>query len=215
MKVKTELQPVERCLTNVSEVLFELISPERFAIVNELSLGRQRLTELSKLSKHTVQECSRDLNRLSEAGFVRKDSNGLFEITPFGRAVLSLFPGLKFLVKERHYFLSHDLSFLPRQFIERIGELSEGKAVNHASLVLDHIREVVSKGREYVWLISDRMMPRWPGIGSSYPSKDIPVRMIADQTIDRAILSEAGTALSRTEIGVLPRVSVAMAINES
>ncbi|MBO0889258.1 hypothetical protein J2P12_09185, partial [Candidatus Bathyarchaeota archaeon] len=57
--------------------------------------------------------------------------------------------------------------------------------------------------------------PRWPGIGSSYPSKDIPVRMIADQKIDPAILSEARSALSRTEIGVLPRVSVAMALNES
>ncbi|HVH16601.1 MAG TPA: hypothetical protein VNA15_12920 [Candidatus Angelobacter sp.] len=202
-------------MTDVSEILFEFISPDRLAIVSELSLRKQRVSELSKLSKHTVQECSRDLIRLSRAGFVRKDSNGFYEITNFGRSMLSLLPGLKFLARERNYFLAHDLSFLPQEFMERIGELSEGRLVNHANLVLDHIKEVVMKGREYVWLISDQIMPRWPGIESSYTSRNIPIRMIAEPTIDPGVLSEAKANLLNVEIGILPKVNIAMALNES
>jgi len=58
-------------------------------------------------------------------------------------------------------------------------------------------------------------MPGWPGIGSSYYSKEIPVRMIAEQTIDHKIISETRSALPRSEIAVLPDVKVAMAMNES
>jgi predicted transcriptional regulator len=199
---------------DLSEILFDLVSPDRLAIVSELSTRKLRLTALSKLSKHTVQECSRDLNRLSESGFVRKDSEGLYEITSLGRAMLSLVPGLKFLVKERKYFLSHDLSFLPAEFIERIGELLAGKRVDHTGLVLDHIRAAVSKAREYVWLISDQIMPRYPGMGSEY-SKNVSVRMVAEQTIDKKILSETKSILPRSEVGFLHEVKIAMAINES
>jgi predicted transcriptional regulator len=128
--------------------------------------------------------------------------------------MLSLVPGVKFLVKERKYFLSHDLSFLPAEFIERIGELLAGKRVDHTGLVLDHIRAAVSKAREYVWLISDQIMPRYPGMGSEY-SKNVSVRIVAEQTIDKKILSETKSILPRSEVGFLREVKIAMAINES
>ena len=202
-------------MMDVSEVLFELIGSDRLALVKELSVGSKPVRELSKLSKHTVQECSRDLIRLSEAGFVQKDSNGLYQITSFGRSVLNLLPGLGFLAKERNYFQTHDLSFLPREFMERIGELSEGKRVDHANSVLDHIKDVVMKGKAHVWLISDQIMPRWPGIGSSYASKNIPIRMISEPTIDPKVLSDAKSDLINVEIGILPKINIAMALNES
>lgn len=199
----------------VSDVLFDFISPDRLTLLSELRDRKQRLTALSKLSNQTVQECSRDLDRLVESGFIRKDSEGLFEITPFGRAMQSLIPGFRFLIREREYFLSHDLSFLPQEFIERIGELSSGERVSHISLVLEHIKRVVSQGREYVWLISDRLFPRWPGIGTSFSSKETPVKLIAQQTIDRKIMLEYKSALPRTEIGLLKEVRIAMAISET
>jgi predicted transcriptional regulator len=209
------VEAIENIGTDTSEVLFDLVSPDRLSLVNELSLRKQRLTSLAKILNCTVQECSRNLNRLSSSGFIRKDSEGAFEITPFGRAVLGLVPGFNFLIKHREYFLSHDLSFLPIPFIERIGELSKGERVNHMGLVLDHIMQVVSKGKEFVWLISDQLMPRWPGIASSYSSTNIPVRMVGAQTIDRKVISEAKSKLARCEVGVLQEVKVAMAMNES
>ena len=200
---------------NTSDVLFDLLSPDRLSLVTELSLRKQRLTSLAKILNCTVQECSRNLNRLNNSGFVKKDSEGLYEITPFGRAVFTLVPGFDLLIKHREYFLQHDLSFLPAPFMERIGELSEGSRVDHMSLVLDHIMQVVSKGKEYVWLISDQLMPRWPGIASSYSSSDIPVRMLGAQHIDPKVIAEAKTKLSHCEVGVLQEVKIAMAMNES
>lgn len=198
---------------DISGDLFDLLSPDRLTLVSELNQRKLNLTALSKLLKCTLQECSRNLGRLSDSGFVKKDSDGLYETTSFGRAMLSQVPSLRFLVRERNYFLSHDLSFLPRGFVERIGELVQGKRVDHTGLVLDHIREAVSKAREYVWLIADQIMPRYPGIGSDY-SKDVSVKMVAEQTIDKKILSETRTILPRSEIGFLHEVKIAMAINE-
>ena len=200
---------------DTSDVLFDLLSPDRLSLVTELSLRKQRLTSLAKILNCTVQECSRNLNRLNDSGFIRKDSEGAYEITPFGRAMLSLVPGFDFLIKNREYFFSHDLSFLPEPFMKRIGELSMGERVNHTSRVLDHIMQVVSKGKEYVWLISDQLMPRWPGIASSYSSNDIPVRMLGAQRIDPKVITESKSKLTHCEVGVLQEVKIAMAMNES
>lgn len=214
MRNQQKIGDIEYLEEDISGDLFDLLSPDRLALVTELSQRRLNLTALSKMLKCTLQECSRNLGRLTDSGFVKKDSEGLYETTSFGRAMLSQVPSLRFLVREREYFLSHDLSILPRGFTERIGELLQGKRVDHTGLVLDHIRAAVSKGREYVWLIADQIMPRYPGIGSDY-SKDVPVRMIAEQTIDKKILSETRTILPRSEIGFLHEVKIAMAINES
>ena len=88
---------------NISEILFDLLSPDRLALVSELNLRKQRLTALAKILKCTVQECSRNLNRLTDSGFIKKDSDGLYDITPFGRAMLSLVPGFGFLIKHREF----------------------------------------------------------------------------------------------------------------
>jgi predicted transcriptional regulator len=200
---------------DTSDVLFDMLSLDRLSLVTELSQRKQRLTSLARILNCTVQECSRNLNRLSNSGFIKRDPEGIYEITPFGRAMLSLVPGFDFLIKNREYFFSHDLSFLPEPFMKRIGELSKGERVNHTSLVLDHIMQVVSKGKEYVWLISDQLMPRWPGIASSYSSNDIPVRMLGAQHIDPKVISEAKSKLTHCEVGVLQEVKIAMAMNES
>jgi predicted transcriptional regulator len=129
--------------------------------------------------------------------------------------MLSLFPGIRFLSRYKDYFLSHDLSFLPKGYVERIGELSAGDYVNHLSLVLEHIKTVISKGREYVWLISDQPIVVGASIGTSFFSRDLPVRLIGEQTIDRKVLTETKSALSHSEIAGLQEVKIAMAINET
>jgi len=184
-------------------------------LISELSIRRQKLTVLSKLLNHTVQECSRDLGRLSDSGFILKDSEGYYGITPFGEAMLGLLPSLRFLVREREYFLSHDLSFLPRKFLGRIGELLSSKRVDHISQVLDHIKGVVSKGRDRVWMISDKLFPGWPGIGDKFLLAEIPVKLICGQTISRNVVSEYKSKLPQTEVGMLQVVKIAMAINET
>jgi predicted transcriptional regulator len=141
---------------DISDFLFELVSADRLALLSELSVRKQRLASLSKILNCSHQECSRNLIRLSNSGFIRKDPEGLYEITTFGSATLSLIPSFRFLIRERNYLLNHDLTFLPQGYVQRIGDLCASERVDHVSQVLAQIRAVISKGKEYVCLMTDQ-----------------------------------------------------------
>jgi predicted transcriptional regulator len=199
---------------DLSGLLFNLASDDRLALLSEISARKQRLTTLSKTINASAQECSRHLARLTDTGFIQKDSECLYEITPLGKAIRSIFPGMEFLLKYKPFFLTHDLSLLPPSFVERIGDLAGGEYVNHISLVLGHIKTVIGNGKEFVWLISDQ--PIVVGtVGSSFSSPNVPVRLIGDETIDRNIVVQLKAALARSEVGIFRDVRVAMAINET
>jgi predicted transcriptional regulator len=145
---------------------------------------------------------------------VKRDAEGYYELTPLGKSILAIFPSIRFLLKHRDYFLAHDLSYLPQDYTERIGELSSGEYVNHVSLVLELIKAVISKARKYVLLVSDQ--PIVVGnVGSSFYTRDIPVRLLGEQNIDRNIVAGIKSALSRAEVATVEQIRVAMAINEN
>lgn len=50
--------------------------------------------------------------RLTEAKLIEKNSDGSYTLTSYGRVVLLLLSSYTFVSKD--YFLSHDISFLPR-----------------------------------------------------------------------------------------------------
>jgi predicted transcriptional regulator len=51
--------------------------------------------------------------------------------------------------------LSHNISSLPREFKERIGELQEGEYAEKVGSILAHIQQVVQDAEEYIWLMAD------------------------------------------------------------
>jgi predicted transcriptional regulator len=83
-----------------------------------------------------------------------------------------------FLSKNKDYFLSHDISFLPREFIERIGELSVYEYSVNVSSVLRHIEEVISSANEYIWLMADQAVITGPSIDQAIGNRDVSVNII-------------------------------------
>jgi predicted transcriptional regulator len=199
----------------ISEVLFDLVNSDRLTLLSQINLHKERLMGLSKFLDSTPQECSRHLTRLSDAGFIKKDSEGFFEITSYGRAMLSMFPGIKFLAKYKDYFLSHDLTYLPHGFIARIGELADGQYASNVSLVLGDIVRVISEAKEYVWLMADQPILTGSSIDRSLLAKNMPTRLIADQAMPRESLVKLRSSLKEIfETGLISKVNFAMAINE-
>lgn len=146
---------------------------------------------------------------------IQKDATGVYKTTPLGIGVLRLMPSLRFLVKHRNYVLSHDLSTLPTPFMERIGELVEGKLVGHFNIVLEHIKKTIAEARERLWLISDQPIIPTTAVGVGFPSRGLPVRLVIQPGYDLKTFSEAKSALpARFEIGLVKEVRIAMAINE-
>jgi len=159
-------------IDGTAELLFSLASTDRLDLLTEIAARKQRMASLSKAISASTPECSRHLARLGEAGLVAKDSEGLYELTAVGRSMMKLLQSVRMLQGNKDYFISHDLSFLPPGFLERIGDLAKGEPVTHIGFVLMTIRTVVSKAREHIWLISDKLFPQWPGIADTFPSKD-------------------------------------------
>ena len=96
-------------------LLFELSSVDRLDIMLLLKKTPLKLSHLSA-SRFTVQETSRNVERLAEAKLITKDVDALFHLTPYGAETLSQLSGLRFLFKNREYFTTHTTNELPRLF---------------------------------------------------------------------------------------------------
>jgi len=75
-------------MEGLSELLFDLSSIDRVTLLREIEKERLRLSQLATRLSATVQETSRHLTRLSHAGLISKDSEGLYFLTAYGKAIL-------------------------------------------------------------------------------------------------------------------------------
>ena len=114
-------------MEHVAELLFILASIDRLTLLSEIGVEKRRLSQLTTKLSATPQETSKHLVRLRDAKLIEKDSDGFFSLSAFGKIIVNFVPSIRFLTQNREYFLSHDISSLPLEFIERLGELQEGE----------------------------------------------------------------------------------------
>jgi predicted transcriptional regulator len=62
---------------------------------------------------------------------------------------------MKFVSQNRNFFLLHDISSLPLEFIERLGELQEFEYEEQVGFVIAYTQRVVHDAEEYIWLMAD------------------------------------------------------------
>jgi len=109
----------------IYDLLFELSNEDRMKILLELEKGPKNLTRIAKGLDFTSQGTSRNVARLLQMSLITRNLEGNYILTPYGRVSLKLLSAYEFLSRNRQYFLSHDASVLPYEFINRLGELNE------------------------------------------------------------------------------------------
>ena len=142
-------------MEHLAELLFILASIDRLTLLSEIAIQNRRLSQLTTALSATPQETSKHLTRLRDAKLIEKDSDGLFSLTAFGKIIVNLLPSIRFISKNREYFLSHDISSLPLEFIERLGELQEGQYGEKVGAILVHLQQVVQDAEDYIWMMAD------------------------------------------------------------
>lgn len=142
-------------LDHLAELLFILASVDRLTLLSDITFEKCRLSQLSTKLSATPQETSKHLTRLRDAKLIEKDSDGLFGLTSFGKIIVNLLPSIRFLTQNRDYFLSHDISSLPLEFIERLGELQESQYGDKVGSILAHTQQVVQDAEQFIWLMAD------------------------------------------------------------
>lgn len=199
-------------LQEMGEILFALSSADRLKLLSDIEGEDLRLTDLSKRLSATVQETSRHLGRLVDVRLIAKDTRGYYKLTPLGRLALDLLPGFSILSKNTEYFLTHDISFIPKEFTDRIGELSDNTYVDHVGNMLTECEHLVRGAEQYFWFIMDLPLPM--PIFERF-SKETVFRGIFARSISTASYARARTMFGgRAELRIGEGVAVAVALNE-
>ena len=166
------------------KLMFELSSSERMNLLLKLQKQKMKLSHISEKLDMTVTETSRHLQRLSEAKLIQKEVDGLYGLTHFGNLALSLISGLCFISRNMQYFTEHELSHLPPEFVERIGELSSippGTSDIMTSFRLSEI--MLQEASEYMWIMSDQILTSTVPIIGERMKKGLEFRFIFPETI--------------------------------
>jgi predicted transcriptional regulator len=134
---------------HTSQDFFELSSQQRLEIIFALNKNIKKLTDLANDLGATRQEVHRNLVRLEKNGFVSKEKEGYYSLTPFAKTICSQIPSIKFLSEHRKYFESHDFIGVPNKFVMRIGQLSTGTQVTGVVKVLEQWKAIKMNAKKY------------------------------------------------------------------
>jgi predicted transcriptional regulator len=198
------------------ELFFELSHGKRLAILRVLSEESARLSDIAVKVQISAPEAVRHLGRLARQRLVARDSEGEYGLTPYGRLVADRLPWFEFLLRERDFLRSHDLTVLPPPFVSRLSELSQLEEGSNFSATLRHVERVLSGASDFAWFLSDQALLTSADVLDAAKKTGVTVRAI----VPESLLPPAGPGRTpdRTsegvEIRVLPEVKVGIAMNE-
>ncbi len=141
----------------VSKVLFELSSNRRANMLFEIGKGNLKMQQIAKALDMTVTETFRHLQRLTDAKLVEKRVDGTYAITSLGSLATGFLAEFNFILKNGNYFLEHDVSCLPYEFVDRLGELSAAEFCTEAMSGFNRVRRMVFEAEKYIWSIAEQV----------------------------------------------------------
>jgi predicted transcriptional regulator len=144
----------------VEKLFFELASESRLGILRKLLEKDWKMHEVARKLDLTTTETFRQLQRLSEALLVKKQPEGTYTITEYGRLMLQLSASLDFVFKHKQYFLNHAVSGLPPQFKNRLGELAQAKLMMGMVESTMKSSTLIGEAKKFMWAISPEPVPQ-------------------------------------------------------
>jgi len=165
------------------DLLFEFSNEERLKILLELEKGPKNLTRIAKDLDFTSQGTSRNVARLVETAIISRNPDGEYGLTPYGGVSLKLLNSYEFLSRNRQYFLGHDVSVLPYEFINRLGELNVSSF--HGDFITNYVLELemAKQAEEYVYSMGRQMNVHSPPIVAEKLKLGVKIRSIFPETI--------------------------------
>ncbi|MGI0010281.1 MAG: helix-turn-helix transcriptional regulator [Nitrosopumilaceae archaeon] len=138
---------------NAANDFLELASEQRLNILFNLMSHKSKISAMAKELEATVQEVHRNFERLADAGLIKKDNDGYYQLTTYGKTICTQVPDLIFVSKNRKYFEDHDFGDIPMKFIQRIGALAAGQHIKGFVKVLEQWKEIYKNADEYIFEI--------------------------------------------------------------
>lgn len=165
----------------IEGLFYELASESRFSILQELKAKDWKMNDIARKLDLTTTETFRQLQRLSDAALTKKQPDGTYTITEYGRLLLELISSLAFLLKNKQYFLTHDLSRLPHSSVMRIDELSQSELLLGMVESTTKISAMIGQAKQYMWGISPEPLVQQVDFISKEVPKGAEFRILSPQ----------------------------------
>lgn len=198
----------------ISDLHSQLSNADRRRIIEELRANSLRLSEVAKKLDITATEAFRQLQRLTDAGFLEKTSDGKYRPTTYSGLILESSSAMKFLSKHREYFLEHDTSLIPPQFRARFGELS--KTTLHPEMVtnINTGTEVLKLAEKRIDVMADDHLQQHGEMIRDHLLKDgIRVRTLVQESLLKRISGDL-IASDTGELRCIPRICATLIMTE-
>jgi len=190
-------------LKRFHDLLFEVSNEYRYGILLLVQKKAMRITDMTQELKLTYPEIRRHISRLQNTGFIQRNVEGYYSLTPYGETSLLLLQELKFLSANREYFLTHTLNKIPTGFVKKIGELGVSAKITNPMDFIRYTENLLKESREYVWLLVDQFPMN--SLSTIVETIDRGVKLRIIEPIERilnpdldTITTEETQALSRT-----------------
>jgi predicted transcriptional regulator len=165
----------------IEKLFFELASESRLDLLRELNKKNWKMNDVARKLDLTTTETFRQLQRLTEALLIQKQPEGTYAITQYGKLVLGLSASLEFAFKHKHYFLTHDIWRLPRQFVNRISELSGAELKMGMVESTMKSSQLIGAAEKFMWAVSPEPLPQTFENMSEQIPKGVEYRVLSPQ----------------------------------
>jgi len=161
-----------------SELFMELAGETRSSMLLSLQEEKLKGMQLAKKLNLTIQETHRNTARLAQAGLIKKDSDGFFSLTPYGRILVPQLVPFDFLIKYKNYFDEHFPSDLPPKFLQRIGNLKNCELIHGNFAITEKWLSIAEEATEYLRIITSQIPPQFFKLKVSRAKKGLQIFLI-------------------------------------
>jgi len=163
----------------------ELASEQRIRILSYLEQKKTNLSTITKELDATPSEVHRNINRLMDAGLIKKDQERDYDLTLFGKVVCKYTDSLFFIPENKEFFNTHTFGELSPKFIQRIGSLHSHNLIKGVVKVLEQWKQIHSNAEKYVYniLVEVPYFPDFIDVVASKLDKGIKIKSIFSENV--------------------------------
>jgi len=147
--------------SSLSEIFIEFAGDSRYEILIMLEEERQKSVQMAKDLNLTIQETHRNTERLAKVGLIKKDHQGFFALTPYGKILMYQLTSFRFIQKHKEYFTDHFPIDLPKKFLQRIGSLQNCELIHGNFAIVDKWISIADESKEYLRIITSQVPPEF------------------------------------------------------
>lgn len=135
---------------DIASDFLEISSEQRLGIILYLDREKSNLANLARHFDATAPEIHRNLGRLQKTGIVKKDSDGKYQLTLYGKTICTQIPTIVFMSKNKKYFENHDFADIPSKHIQRLGALLDSELITGYVKVMEQWETIYKNANEYI-----------------------------------------------------------------